>query len=159
MPPNWWLLKTNCLLPTAYRYHAFFTTVDAHTLNTVAADTLRRQHAVIEQVFADLKAGPLAHMPSGKFQANAAWLVTAAITHNLLRAAATLTGGPLATARTVSIRQKLINIPARIARRARRLILHLPNHWTWAAPFHKLWASAQKSRTPLMRQLFPKLSS
>ena len=112
-----------------YRYHAFFTTVDADTLGTVAADKLHRQHAVIEQVFADLKAGPLAHMPSGKFQANAAWLVTAAITHNLLRTAATLAGGRLARARAVSIRQKIINIPARIAHRARRFILHLPTHW------------------------------
>lgn len=122
-----------------YRYHAFFTTVDADTLGTVAADKLHRQHAIIEQVFADLKAGPLAHMPSGKFQANAAWLVTAAITHNLLRTAATLIGGQLARARAVSIRQKIINIPARIAHRARRLLLHLPTHWRWATPFHRLW--------------------
>src|SRR5699024_2629275 len=111
------------------------------TLDTVAADTLHRQHAIVEQVLADLKAGPLAHMPSGNFQANAAWLVTAAITHNLLRTAATRAGGQLATARTVSIRQKLIHIPARIARRARRFILHLPTHWKWATHFTQLWNS------------------
>lgn len=122
-----------------YRYHALFTTVAADRLDTVAADKLHRQHAVIEQVFADLKAGPLAHMPSGRFQANAAWLVTAAISHNLLRAAATMTGGQLATARTVTLRQKLINIPARIARRARRLLLHLPTGWPWATQFNRLW--------------------
>lgn len=94
-----------------YRYHAFFTTVETDVLGTVAADKLHRQHAIVEQVFADLKAGPLAHMPSGTFQANAAWLVTAAITHNLLRATAILAGGQLAKARTVSLRQKIINIP------------------------------------------------
>src|SRR5699024_2016741 len=61
-----------------YRYHAFFTTVAAEVLDTVAADKVHRQHAVIEQVFADLKAGPLAHMPSKVFQTNAAWLMAAA---------------------------------------------------------------------------------
>src|SRR5699024_6291037 len=75
-----------------YRYHAFFTTVNAQKLDTEAADKPHRQHAIVEQVFADLKAGPLAHMPSGHFQANAAWLVTAAITHNLLRATGTRAG-------------------------------------------------------------------
>ena len=131
-----------------YRYHAFFTTVTADRLDTVVADKLHRQHAVIEQVFADLKAGPLAHMPSGTFQANAAWLVTAAMAHNLLRTAARLTGGPLATARTVSLRQKLIHIPARIARRARRLLLHLPTGWPWATQFHTLWNSTLSPPTP-----------
>lgn len=62
-------------------------------------------------------------MPSGDFQVNAAWLATAAITHNLVRAVATFAGGQLAKARTVNNRQKLIIIPARIARRARRFIL------------------------------------
>jgi NAD(P)H-dependent flavin oxidoreductase YrpB (nitropropane dioxygenase family) len=39
----------------------------------------------IEQIFADLISGPLAHLPSGDFNANAAWLTCAAIAHNLLR--------------------------------------------------------------------------
>ena len=133
-----------------YRYHAFFTTVDATTLDTVATDKVHRHHAVIEQVFADLKAGPLAHMPSKKFQANAAWLVTAAISHNLLRATGIAAGGQLATARTVSIRQKIVNIPARIARRARKLLLHLPTHWKWATAFDRLWNTALKPPIPAM---------
>ena len=122
-----------------FRYHAFFTTVEQSVLDTVAADKVQRQHAVVEQVFADLKAGPLAHMPSGRFYANAAWLVIAAISHNLLRAAGSVAGGKLVNARTVSLRQKLVNIPARIAHRARKLILHLPTHWKWATAFDRLW--------------------
>src|SRR5664279_2774798 len=54
------------------------------------ADLTHRQHAVIETVFADLIDGPLAHLPSGLFPANAAWTMLAAIAHNLLRAAGTL---------------------------------------------------------------------
>ena len=44
----------------------------------------------MEQVFADVTSGPLAHMPSGVFAANAAWLSIAAMAHNLLRAAGAL---------------------------------------------------------------------
>ena len=48
-----------------YRHHAFFTTTDKHAMDTVVADKTHRAHAIIEQVHADLKAGPLAHLPSG----------------------------------------------------------------------------------------------
>ena len=55
-----------------WRFHAFFTTSD---LDTVTADKTHRGHAIIEQVHADLKDSALAHLPSGRFNANAAWLV------------------------------------------------------------------------------------
>jgi hypothetical protein len=54
----------------------------------LAAEATHRDHAIVEQVIAELKNGPLAHLPSGRFTANAAWLVCAAIAHNLTRAAA-----------------------------------------------------------------------
>ena len=75
-----------------WRFHAFFTTADPAILDTVAADKTHRGHAVIEQVHADLKNSALAHLPSGVFTANAAWLVLAVIAFNLTRAAASLTG-------------------------------------------------------------------
>jgi hypothetical protein len=71
-----------------WRYHPFFTN---NTEPVTDADITHRHHAIIESVFADLIDGPLAHMPSGVFAANAAWATLAAITHNLLRAAGTLT--------------------------------------------------------------------
>lgn len=89
-------------------------------------------------------------MPSGKFWANAAWLVIAAMSHNLLRTAATLAGGDLVNARTVSLRQKTINIPARIAHRARRLILHLPTHWKWSTAFDRLWNNTLSPPKPVV---------
>ncbi len=96
-------------------------------LDTVAADKTHRGHAIIEQVHADLKNSALAHLPSGKFTANAAWLVLAVIAFNLTRAAATLTARPsLAKATTATIRRKLITVPARVASSARRITLHLP---------------------------------
>ena len=96
-------------------------------LDTVAADKTHRGHAIIEQVHADLKNSALAHLPSGKFTANAAWLVLAVIAFNLTRAAAALAGPDLAKATTATIRRKLIPVPARIATSARRLTLHLPH--------------------------------
>jgi hypothetical protein len=71
------------LLPT-YRNHAVFTD-SPYTL--VQAEAQHRGHAIIEQINADLIAGPLAHLPSGRFSANDAWLTCAAIAHNLTRTA------------------------------------------------------------------------
>jgi hypothetical protein len=119
-----------------WRFHAFFTTSD---LDTVTADKTHRGHAIIEQVHADLKHSALAHLPSGVFAANAAWLVLAVIAFNLTRAAATLTGGRSATATTPTLRRTLIAVPARIAHSARRLILHLPAAWPWQSAFDDLF--------------------
>jgi hypothetical protein len=47
---------------------------------TIQAEEQHRGHAQAEQVFADLAAGPLAHLPSGSFPASAAWLACAART-------------------------------------------------------------------------------
>jgi Transposase DDE domain group 1 len=111
-----------------WRLHAFFTTSD---LDTVTADKTHRGHAIIEQVNADLKNSALAHLPSGTFAANSAWLVLAVIAFNLTRAAAALAGHGLAKAVTGTIRRTLVTVPARIASSARRLTLHLPTGWPW----------------------------
>ncbi len=123
-----------------WRFHAFFTTTDPTVLDTVAADKTHRGHAVIEQVHADLKSSALAHLPSGKFAANAAWLVLAVIAFNLTRAAASITGADLARATTASIRRKLITVPARVASSARRITLHLPAAWPWETAWSQLFA-------------------
>ena len=74
------------------------------------------------------------------FAANAAWCLPAAITHNMLRAASTLTGAArYAVARGATLRTHLINIPARLARPQQRPILHLPAHWPRVATWLTLW--------------------
>lgn len=132
-------IKAQPTLFDMWRFHAFFTTVITDDLDTVAMDQTHRRHAIIEQVNADLKASALAHLPSGKYGANAAWLVLAVIALNLTRAAAVIAdpGGRLRRAVTQTIRRTLINVPARIARSARKIRLHLPEHWPWA----KEWAT------------------
>ena len=93
----------------------------------------------METVFADLIDGPLAHVPSGLFAANCAWVLCAGIAHNLLRAAGTLAGGRFAVARGATLRRDLVNVPARFAAPARRPMLHLPAHWPSQQPWLALW--------------------
>ncbi|MFG2091939.1 MULTISPECIES: IS1380 family transposase [unclassified Spirillospora] len=119
----------------AYRYHPVFTD---SPFTLVQAEAQHRDHAIIEQVNADLIDGPLAHLPSGDFNANAAWLTCAAITHNLLRATGTLASAFHARARGATLRRHLISVPARLARHgpagpAGHITVHLPEHWRWQA--------------------------
>ena len=108
------------------------------------AEGQHRDHAVEEQVFADWTDGPLAHLPSGVFTANAAWLALAAMTHNLLRAAGALASLPLARARAATIRRDLIAVAARIARHGRgHLTLHLPEAWHREQEWLNLWDAAR----------------
>lgn len=122
-----------------WRFHAFFTTADPEILDTVAVDKSHRAHAIIEQVHSDLKSSALAHLPSGVFTANAAWLVLAVMAFNLTRAAASLTEPQLAKATTATIRRKLIAVPARVATSGRRVILHLPTAWPWETAWTNLF--------------------
>jgi hypothetical protein len=125
---------------TVYRYHAVFTN---SPLPTLEAEKAHRAHAIVEQVIADLKNGPLAHLPSGKFWANSAWLVCAAMAFNLTRAAGALASTFHARATTGTIRAQLINVAARLARTARRLTLHLPARWPWEHAWRQMRAAIQ----------------
>ncbi len=120
-----------------WRYHPFFTN---STEPVAEADITHRRHAICETVWSDLIDGPWAHQPSGSFAANAAWCILAAITHNLLRAAGTLTATHrYAVARGTTLRTHLINVAARLARPQRRPVLHLPTHWPRAVAWLTIW--------------------
>jgi hypothetical protein len=123
-----------------WRYHAVFTDSPS---GLVQAEGQHRDHAIVEQVFADVTSGPLAHMPSGVFAANAAWLSIAAMAHNLLRAAGALASLPFAKARAATIRRDLIAVAARTARHGRgHLTLHLPEAWHREQEWLNLWDAA-----------------
>jgi hypothetical protein len=121
------------LFPT-WRYHAFLTD---RVGTTTWLDADHRRHAVCELAIRDLKAGAgLAHLPSGQFNANAAWLLAATLAHNLLRWTATL-GLGVHKQQTVAktLRRTLLVLPGRLTRCARRWTLHLPAGWPWAHSF------------------------
>jgi hypothetical protein len=124
----------------AWRYHAVFTD---SPFELVQAEAQHRGHAVVEQVFADWNDGPLAHLPSGRFAANAAWLVIAAMAFNLVRAAGALASLPFARARAATVRASLIAVAARTARHGRgHLTLHLPQGWHREREWLNLWETA-----------------
>jgi Transposase DDE domain group 1 len=112
-----------------YRYHAVFTN---SPFPLTQAESHHRGHAIIEQVFADLIEGPLAHLPSASFTANAAWLQLAVTAHALTRALGTLASARHAVARGATIRTELIHIAGRPARTGRdQITWHLPEEWPW----------------------------
>ena len=124
----------------AWRHHAVFTD---SPFELVQAEGQHRGHAVVEQVFADVTSGPLAHLPSGHFAANAAWLSIAAMAHNLVRAAGSLASLPFAKARAATVRRDLIGVAARTARHGRgHITLHLPDGWHREREWLNLWEAA-----------------
>jgi hypothetical protein len=116
-----------------WRHHAFVTDRDG---DMVFLDADHRHHAVQELAIRDLKEGAgMNHCPSGRFAANAAWLVLATLAHNLLRWTARLgaiADGPI-VAKT--IRRRFLTLPGRLTRTARTWTLHLPTRWPWLQPF------------------------
>ena len=115
-----------------YDYHAFITDRTGAML-VLEAD--HRRHAEIENAIRDLKYGMgLNHLPSGRFAANAAWLAVQVMAHNIARWTARIgLGVGIVTAKT--LRRRLFGLVGRLTRSARRLTLHLPARWPWAAEF------------------------
>ena len=117
-----------------YSYHAF--------INDRQGDTLQlksdhRRHAEIENAIRDLKYGVgLNHLPSGRFAANAAWMAVQVISHNLARWTARIgLGEQIVT--TGTLRRRFFSLVGRLTRSARRLTLHLPQHWPWQDKFRR----------------------
>ena len=134
------LLGAQAELWPDWRHFAFLTN-RREPLAQVEAE--HREHAVVELAIRDLKDQALKHFPSGKFLANAAWTVIAALTHNLLRWT-TLIGLPdtiIPTART--LRRRLLTVPGRITRTARTTTLRMPARWPWE---HAFLAALQRLR-------------
>jgi hypothetical protein len=122
-----------------WRHHAIFTD---SPLSMLDAEANHRRHAIVEQVIADLKDGPLAHLPSGNFMANSAWLVLAAMAFNLTRAAGALASTFHARATIATLRRQLISVAARLTRSARRSTMRLPAAWPWATAWQQLFTAA-----------------
>ena len=107
--------------------HYAFATNRTEALTVVESE--HREHAVVELAIRDLKDQALAHFPSGKFDANSAWCVIAALAHNLGRWTSMI-GLPDQVPRTAATRRRrLFQIPGRLTRTARQWTLHLPDRW------------------------------
>jgi len=129
-----------------WRHHAFITDREG---GAVELDADHRRHAVIELAIRDLKEGAgMNHCPSGRFFANAAWLVLAALAHNLLRWTASIGLGIDGPVVAKTIRRRFVAFGGRLTRSARRFHLHLPARWPWADAF--LAAIARFRALPLL---------
>ena len=112
-----------------WRHHTFITNREG---DVVSLDADHRRHATCELAIRDWKQGSAAnHCPSGRFSANAAWLVHAALAHNLIRWVAALGLGIDGPVVAKTIRRRLITLPGRITHRSRRHRRHLPHNWPW----------------------------
>ena len=121
----------------SYNYHGFITDRDGEMLE-LEAD--HRRHAEIENAIRDLKHGVgLNHPPSGRFAANGAWLAVQVMAHNLARWTARLGLGER-TVTTKTLRRRVFALAGRLTRSARRLTLHLPQHWPWETQFTRALA-------------------
>ena len=115
-------------MDVVFSYHAILTDRTG-PLPAVEAD--HRRHAIVEHTICDLKhhAG-LAHLPSGRFAADAAWLSLVGIAYNLARWTANAAG--LGRVTTKTLRLTVIAAPARLVTSGRRTRLRLPTRWPWA---------------------------
>jgi hypothetical protein len=114
---------------TAWDYHAFVTD---RTLPLAEVEADHRRHAVVEQTIAKLKSAGLAHPPSGKFMASAAWLALTVMAHNLGRAVGQFAGAGLERATAATLRRTVFTVRGRPVHSSRQRRLRLPQHWPWA---------------------------
>jgi hypothetical protein len=101
------------------------------TDDLVLVEAEHREHAVVQQVIADLKDQALAHFPARHYGANARgpssppWRTTSC-------AGRTCSGCRDTTVRaTRTLRRRLLSILGRLTRHARGWTLHLPARWPW----------------------------
>jgi hypothetical protein len=129
------LLGRQATLWPQWRHFAFVTDLQGHPVDV---DAFHRDHANVELAIRDLKEGAgLAHVPSGQFFANAAWLLCAALAHDLIRWTAMLGDITPQDQRTVArtVRTRYFSVPARLVSRSGRPTLRTPHQWPWAMPF------------------------
>lgn len=129
-----------------WRHHAFLTNQPGETLDL---DRDHRAHAVVELTIRDLKhdAGMI-HMPSGVFQANAAWAVACTLAHNLVRWAQLLTGADDILRAASTFRRRIVRLPGRLVRSARQVTLRLPRRWPWRTAWQQALADLRALPQP-----------
>src|SRR3954452_19239651 len=121
-----------------------FTDVDGHRFECFITDqadrdlaglqTRHRAHASVEDRVRDRKSTGLSNLPFSAFEPNQAWLEAALVAHDLtVWTQQLLFDGEHAVCEPKRLRYRLLHVAGRLPRHARRLTLHLPADWPWAA--------------------------
>jgi len=114
--------------------HRFQVLLTNQTGDPVVLEARHRARARVEDAIRAAKDTGLSNLPFRDFAANAAWLELVLIAQDLISWAQTLLlGGALARAEPKRLRYRLLHVAGRITRSGRRIRLHLPVRWPWAA--------------------------
>jgi hypothetical protein len=119
-----------------YRYQAFATNTRIGQLGFLEAR--HRAHARVEDRIKAAKDTGLGRLPSQEWAINCAWVQIAAVAADLIAWLQLLAlDGDLAQAEPKLLRFRMLHVPARLTRGARRRRLRIPNCWPWAAEIVK----------------------
>jgi hypothetical protein len=114
-----------------YRYQAFATNTRVGQLALLEAR--HRAHARVEDRIRAAKDTGLGRLPSREYTINQAWIQIVAVAADLVAWLQLLAlDGDLAKAEPKLLRFKMLHVPARLSRGARRRRLRIPAHWPWA---------------------------
>lgn len=113
-----------------WRYQAFVTNTLVGQLAFLEAR--HRAHARVEDRIRHAKDAGLGRFPSREYKINQAWLVCVAIAADLIAWLRLLAlTDELAAAEPKALRYRLLHVPARLTRSARRRRLRIPVSWPW----------------------------
>lgn len=137
IPPEQLQMVLDGQLDSTFAYSFIVSDIPGHEQTTAEVEHFHRQRAQIEERFKDAKLGQaLRHLPSGDINANRLWLCASLAALNICAMICDLSpaAGASGTApekaplrrHAKTLRRLLFCVPARIARSARRTILHLP---------------------------------
>jgi hypothetical protein len=114
-----------------WRYQAFATNTSTGQLAFLEAR--HRAHARVEDRIRHAKDSGLGRFPSRAYHINQAWLAATVIAADLVAWLRLLAlTSQLATAEPKTLRYRLLHVPARLTRSARRRKLRIPASWPWA---------------------------
>jgi hypothetical protein len=110
-----------------YRYWGFYTDAEG---TPVELDATMRTHAHVEQHIQRLKDSGLCRMPFTSFEANANWMMTVAISADLVRWFQLLCfDGSWVNARPKAMRWGIFHAPGRLIRRSRQRVVRIIDGW------------------------------
>jgi hypothetical protein len=130
-----------------HRFQCFIT--DQTDTDLAALEALHRQHAQVEDRVKTLKATGAGFLPFHSFAANAAWLELALCAHDIVVWTQLLTlDGEHRLCEPKRLRYRILHVAGQLTRHARRVTLHLPADWPWAAAILRAFKRLQALPAP-----------
>jgi hypothetical protein len=130
-----------------HRFQCFIT--DQTDQDLAALEATHRQHAQVEDRVKTLKATGVSFLPFHSFQATAAWLELALCAHDIMVWTQLLTlDGEHQLCEPKRLRYRILHVAGQLTRHARRVTLHLPADWPWAAAILRAFKRLQTLPAP-----------